>query len=175
MSNSHIYISLGWNCSPRYYIRDIGMSRSNGYRSCPFDLCMTSFAGLCKCIETDFKYFFNDLALIPGGNAEGDRSKCGVGGINITNHYQMIFNHEGSTHSHLFKDGINDDLFYIRNDFEQFRNRYEIRIQNYNKYISENHNITFVYRNHNNEYDVILLHQLLREKYPNKNINILEI
>jgi hypothetical protein len=30
----------------------------------------------------------------------------------------MIFNHEGTTHSHLFKEGKNDDMFYIRNKYD---------------------------------------------------------
>ena len=41
--------------------------------------------------------------------------------MNITNFYNIVFNHEGSTHSHLFNIGKNDDLFFIRNNFEEFK------------------------------------------------------
>jgi hypothetical protein len=101
----NIYISLGYNCSPRIYIKkSLGKSKKNGYNSCPFDLCITNFNALCKCIEDDFKHFFDNLRLIPGINAKGDRSKCGKGGRNITNYYNIIFNHESTTHSHMFNN-----------------------------------------------------------------------
>lgn len=175
MTQPRIYISLGWNCDPRGHIHRIGLTKANGYLTCPFDLSMTPFNSLCKCIEDDFKHFFDDLRLIPGQNADGDRSKCGAGGMNITNHYNMVFNHEGSTHSHLFKNGKNDDLFYIRNDFGEFRKRYENRIQNYKKYINRYNNIIFVYKKHDNDYDLKKLYKLLKEKYINKNIKIIEL
>jgi len=100
-----VYISLGVNCRPRKYIKSLGYSRTSGYKTCPFDICVTPFPALKKCIETDFAHFFENLSLIPGPNASGDRSLCGDGGVNISNSYGMIFNHEGSTHSHLFIDG----------------------------------------------------------------------
>ena len=43
-----IYISIGSQCWPRTY---------NGYKSFPFDLCITPAEALYKCIETDFKFF----------------------------------------------------------------------------------------------------------------------
>ena len=101
-----IFISLGWNCDGRFYIKNnLKLSSNNGYKTCPFDLCMTSYDSLYRCIETNFDHFFDDLRLIPGENANGDRTNAGVGKLNITNSYNMIFNHEGSTHSHLFKNG----------------------------------------------------------------------
>lgn len=49
-----IYISIGWQCRPRQYIKEaLNLTRNNGYKSCPFDLCMTSVESLYKCIETD--------------------------------------------------------------------------------------------------------------------------
>jgi hypothetical protein len=123
----------------------MGYSRASGYKSCPFDLCITPFSALKKCIETDFVHFFEDLRLIPGSNASGNRSLCGYGGFNITNSYGMIFNHEGSTHSHLFVTGCNDDEYYIRNNFKEFRKRYQIRIDNFKEYISCSEDIVFVF------------------------------
>jgi len=169
-----ISISLGYNCDPRINIKNTLMSKKDGYKTCPFDLCITPFHSLCECIETDFRYFLDDLRLIPGGNADGDRTNCGEGKQNITNHYNMIFNHEGSTHSHLFNEGKNDDLFYIRNDFEEFKKRYSKRIENYNKYISECDDITFLYKkdpyDDDASFDYEKLFTLLKKKYNNKNI-----
>jgi hypothetical protein len=132
--SEQIYISLGYNCGPRIYMKtDLHINMATGYLTCPFDLCITKFDALYNCIETDFKYFFDELKLIPGGNADGDRSLCGPGGMNITNYYNIIFNHEGSTHSHLFKTETNNDLFYIQNDYEEFKKRYTARITNFKK------------------------------------------
>ena len=140
-----VHISIGWDCTPRGYMkRYLGISKSNGYKTGPFDLCFTSIESLTKCIETDFVDFFKDLHLIPGNNGEGDRSLAGPGGMNITNAYGIVFNHEGPSHSHLFAEGKNDDEFYTRNDFEQFRKRYATRIQNFKKYIEINDEITLV-------------------------------
>ena len=127
-----IYISLGCQCGPRTYIKNkLKLTRDNGYKSCPFDLCITPYESLYKCLETDFEFFFDNLHTIPSPNAGGDRSKCGVGLLNITNYYGIVFNHEGSTHSHLFKEGTNDDDFYIRDDFKKFKERYLTRIKNF--------------------------------------------
>ena len=54
-----IGISLGWRCEAaqvgvKYNIRS---TRNNGYLTCPFDLCVTNYIGICKCIDDDFKYF----------------------------------------------------------------------------------------------------------------------
>jgi hypothetical protein len=176
MSN-HIYISLGHNCAPRIYIKDdLKISKILGYKTCPFDLCITNFDSLCNCLNTDFKYFFDDLRLISGCNAPGNRSNCGVGGMNITNTYNIIFNHEGSTHSHLFDVGKDDDNFFIRNDFDEFKKRYIQRINNFNNYINMYNNITFIYNKCiGDNYDNIKLLKLLNDKYKNKNVNILEL
>ncbi len=133
---SSIYISLGYNCDPRIYMKKkLKITKNNGYKSCPFDLCITNFDALCKCIETNFENFFNELKLIPGSNAEGNREKGGLGKLNIINFYNMIFNHESPTHSHLFIEGKNDDEYYTRNNFLKFKERYENRINNFFNYI----------------------------------------
>ena len=175
-----IYISLGSTCDPRVYItKTLGKSKKNGYKTCVFDLCITNFNDLCNCIEDDFKHFFDNLTLIPGTNANGDRSKCGNGNLNITNYYNMIFNHESPTHSHLhiFGNGKNDDLFFIKNDFSEFKKRYNDRINNFRNYINNHKNITFIYKKMNNDqsFNLEKLKNILNNKYSNKNINILEI
>jgi hypothetical protein len=169
-----IYISLGYNCDPRIYIKhELGLSKENGYNSCPFDLCITPFESLYKCIETDFKYFFDDLKLISWA-CPVDRPKDDIENKHaITNHYNMIFNHESSGFSHTFNIGKNDDLFYFRNNFEKFKERYSVRINNFRDYIRNYDKIIFIYKKYNN-YDGKFLINLLREKY-NKNIEIIEI
>ncbi len=155
-------ISLGNNCAPREYMKHtLQITKKNGYHSCPFDLCITPYNSLIECLKTDFEHFF-DLSLTGGLNAEGDRTLCGKGEKNITNRYGMIFNHEGSTHSHLFKEGKNDDNFYIRNDFYEFKKRYCERIKNFREYMKKD-TITFII-NADNSYDELM------SIYPNKTI-----
>lgn len=58
----NIFISLGYNCDPRCYIKHtLGLDKASGYNTCPFDLCISSFESICKCIQTDFQYFFDDV------------------------------------------------------------------------------------------------------------------
>ena len=170
-----IYISIGSNCSPRTYIKNqLGITKGNGYLTGPFDLCVSPFNALYKCIDTDFEYFFDDLSLIPGPNAPGNRSNAGTGLLNITNSYGFIFNHEGPSHSHLFNEGKNDDNFYCRDDFKQFKLRYERRINNFNNYINNHDVITIVMYHHLDiEMDRLLL--LLNNKYPTKTFTFIRI
>ena len=162
-----IYISIGYNCDPRTYMRyNLNISKNNGYRSCPFDLCITPYESLIQCLQTDFRHFFDNMHTIWGDNAGGDRSRCQTEGHqNITNAYQMIFNHEGSTHAHLFTEGKDDDEFYIRNNFQEFRKRYSRRIQNFLDYIKENDDITLI---HSGDGDLAEILHLMRQKYPGK-------
>lgn len=98
-----------------------------------------------------------------------------MGNKNITNHYKIVFNHEGSTHSHMFKEGTNDDLYYIRNNFEQFRKRYEARINNFKYYMENSKKVTFVVHELNKNILFPKLKELINNKYKNIDINYLFI
>lgn len=171
-----IYISLGNNCDPRIYIKNkLKLSKKNGYNSCPFDLCITkSFKDLCKVIETDFEYFFDNLHLIKWWNAKGNRSKAGPGNTAISNKYNMVFNHEGASHSHLFKEGKNDDNYFTRYNYKNFKDRYSNRINNFNNYINNYKDIIFIYKNYK-DFDEIYFKNLINKKYGEKNISFLKI
>jgi hypothetical protein len=174
-----IYISIGCQCSPRVYIKNkLHLSKKKGYNSCPFDLCITPYQALYDCLKTDFQYFFEDLHLTPAGNAPGNRNHCGKGLEDIRNKYDMIFNHESPTHSHLFRDGKNDDMFYVRNDFLEFKKRYTKRIDNFRKYIEENEEIILLHSLHKIfcvAGDVNVICDILRERYPNKKFSYKQI
>ena len=173
MIKKTINISIGVNCYPRIFIKNIGFSKNNGYKSCPFDLCITPFNSLKKCLEDDFFHFYDGLNLIPGINGKGDRTLSGKGFENITNYYGMVFNHESPTHSHLFKDGQNDDNFYIRNDFLEFKKRYNTRINNFRNYLDEYDNICFVYTRYpgiESDGNLDDICNIFRNKYPFKTI-----
>jgi hypothetical protein len=164
------YVSIGWNCHPRVFIRNkLKLTKNNGYKTGPFDLCVTHYEQLVNCINTNFSKFFDNLHLQPGANAPGDRSKCGPGGMDIVNSYGMIFNHEGSTHSHLFNEGRNDDHFYIRNNFQKFRERYTRRIQNFRNYINKSQEIVLIFNKHpDNKHEDHELLNLFSNAFPRK-------
>jgi len=172
-----IYISLGWNCEPRIQIKKkYGLYKSNGYKTCPFDLCMTPFENLKNCLKDDFKFFFDDLHLIQWPkNVSGDRSKCGSGKMVICNKYNMILNHESSVYSHKFlSPGQNDDFYYTRNNFELFKKRYINRINNYREYIKNYNKITFIHSDQSKKEWSCEKHNefknFLKELYPKKEI-----
>lgn len=115
-----MFVSAGYNCTPRIHMKHhFGLTKQGGQPSCCFDLCVTPFSALVSAIEDDFAHFF-DLLIVDGTNAEGDRSKAGR--RNIANAYGMTFNHEGSTHSHLFAEGKNDDDFISETTLQNFAN-----------------------------------------------------
>ena len=81
----------------------------------------------------------------------------------------MIFNHEGSTHSHLFRDGTNDDDFYIRDDFLEFKKRYKKRISNFYQHIAENDIIVLVHKKGDDGVaDLAGICKILLDRYPLK-------
>ena len=146
MNQDVTHISIGGNCAPRSFLKTkLNLSKQDGYNSCPFDLCITPYEALCKALETDFASFFDDLHMIAWSNAEGNRSLAGPGLFAISNTYGITFNHEGGGHSHLFKHGTNDDMFYVRNDFSEFRKRYENRISNFRTYCKHAQEIVLVH------------------------------
>tara|TARA_B110000285_G_scaffold213599_1_gene258070 strand:- start:463 stop:1071 length:609 start_codon:yes stop_codon:yes gene_type:complete len=169
-----VYISLGYKCSPRGAIKNVyGFSKKNGYKSCPFDLCIAPFNALCKILENDFSTFFDGLKIIEWENGNGDRSKSGPGNTAITNKCGIIFNHEGGGHSHLFKVGRNDDTFYSKNNFKEFRIRYARRIQNFQNIFKNSNNIIFVYTG--NEFKEDIIRKIIEKTYGHKIIKFIKI
>ena len=172
---NNIKISLGINCGPRIYLKThFNLTKKNGYNSCPFDLCITSFKALCITLESDFNNFFDDLKIIPWGDGAGDRTFSGKGLSCITNKNGIIFNHEGAGHSHLFiKEGKNDDEFYTRNNFKEFRKRYLTRILNFKNYCKNSNEITFVY-NHK-DFDENIIKNIIINTYGKKTFKFISL
>ncbi|ALH22939.1 Papain-like cystein peptidase [Chrysochromulina ericina virus CeV-01B] len=171
---NNIKISLGKNCNPRIYLKEhFNLTKKNGYNSCPFDLCITSFKALCKTLEANFNNFFDDLKIITWSNGAGDRISAGKGLTCITNKNGIIFNHEGAGHSHLFKEGKNDDEFYTRNNFKEFRKRYSSRILNFKNYCKNSNEITFVYND--KDFDESMIQNIIINTYGEKTIKFISL
>jgi hypothetical protein len=179
MDTKYIGISLGWRCeAAQLAVKNrIRSTKSEGYMTCPFDLCVTNYIGICKCIEDDFKYFcdtkYLELKKEPlmkehfGENQTDDQFWI------YNTYYNFTFNHESPGHGNLYltenwENGINH---FVDNNFEKFIERYKNRINNFRNYInSDNNFINFVLLRYN---DIpYTLENIILEKYPKLNFNI---
>ena len=160
--NNMIPISLGWNCSPAIFRgKMMNYTKLNGYLTCPFDLCVTPFLGLCECLLDNFdrRKFFNLRVEYDPIN----KQDC------ILNEYNMWFNHES-------EEKYGDNLVswhpgkYAENNYELFKERYEKRIQHFLNYIQKS-SILFVIKN--SYYDLDHLIKIIHYKYPFLNFKIL--
>lgn len=162
MSN-RIGISLGGDCLPatwgvHYGHRD---SKRQNYKTCPFDLMGTNYAGIIKCITEDFINFANPSYL----KIQND--------CIVNTYYKFGFNHETPGHANLYKtenwkEGTNH---FINNKYAHFIERYNDRISNFKNYLKDEKNfINFIiYPTHFYGYkndDCVELKKALTLKYP---------
>jgi hypothetical protein len=158
-------ISLGWNCEPagRGVHTGIRKKKIDGYKTCPFDECITNYDGIILCLQENFKYFCdtNFLKVI-----ELDMNNSGFNEKLIVNtRYNFIFNHESPGHGNLYisqnwTGGINH---YIDNDFKFFIERYNRRINNFRNYLNNN-KITFIISKFDNNFEK--LDEVIKTHYP---------
>jgi hypothetical protein len=162
----HTGISLGWNCESAMKGVSLGIraTKKDGYKTCPFDECITNYEGLLLCLKEDFLYFCDPmyLKIIEAPHPTptihiGDRLLCNT-------RYNFIFNHESPGHANLYlkQEWAGGQDHYIDNNFALFIERYNRRIENFRNYLSGS--VTFIIGNY--EDDVNELESLLKEKYP---------
>jgi hypothetical protein len=65
MSHTDVAISLGSDCLPAAWgkYKDFRETKSTGYLTCPFDLMVSNYEGVVKCIHDDFTHFTNPAFL----------------------------------------------------------------------------------------------------------------
>jgi hypothetical protein len=131
-----VFISLGYNCLPAAWgvYSKKRTKKKDGYKTCPFDLMVSSYKGIIKCINEDFKNFTNISFLTVDKN-----------NLIHNTYYNFLFNHESPLKSHnlvkseRWKNGPNH---FIENNFSKFILRYNTRIQNFKNYLNKN-NVIF--------------------------------
>jgi hypothetical protein len=66
----HVGISLGANCGAAARGKFFGVraSKEQGYKTCPFDLILSNYPGLLKCLREDFKNFSDFDCIITNPN-----------------------------------------------------------------------------------------------------------
>ena len=125
-------ISLGKDCLAASFgvFNKIRLSKIRNYKTCPFDLMISNYEGIIKCILEDFKNFTNPEFLIYDGN------------IILNNYYNFKFNHETPNHGNLcqVEKWIEGENHFINNNFFNFIKRYDDRILNFKNYLNDKRN-----------------------------------
>lgn len=137
-------ISLGNRCSTAIWATENNyrLSKANGYKTCPFDLCVTNYRGIIDCINDDFRDLTNpqylSLEYYGSQNIHVDNSHQNE--LLIYNKkYNFCFNHESPYHGNLFitQQWENGPNHFTDNNFKLFIERYNARIQNFRNYLNE--------------------------------------
>ena len=160
-----VYISLGWNCYSAMWgvENNLRKTKQCGYNTCPFDIMVTNYVGICECINDDFKYMCDDTFL--------ELIKVNENEYTIYNNkYNFAFNHESPGHANLYltENWENGKEHFVMNNYENLKIRYSKRINNFVEYLSEpNNEIIFIMTTWNKtDDDMHLLKNILSIKYP---------
>lgn len=158
----HVGISLGANCGAAARGKFFGVraSKKEGYKTCPFDLILSNYPGILKCLREDFKHFTNPEYLnvvdIPS-----DYKHLAGNKLIFNSYYKFFFNHESPVHAdfHIKENWPGGMNHFIDNNYEKFIERYERRINNFREYIKSDGIITFLlvrYNTDNSELEELL-------------------
>lgn len=144
------YISLGHNCSSvTHHIKNNLMkSKIQGRKTCPFDLMVSTYTGVCNMIENNFENFLDVEAIDNPNNPKYNNpthtlfysdgaKKTYNNGMVCSKENGLLFNHESPGHPFLAQTerwGSIDK--FTRNNYKEFNTRYNNRIQNFNQYIT---------------------------------------
>jgi hypothetical protein len=167
-----IGISLGWNCYAATYgvTNNIRIKKENGYKTCPFDECVSNYHGIIKCINDDFKFFCDDsyLEIIKAPEQAGHIPKGEL--LLYNTYYNFIFTHESPGYANLYiqQEWPGGKSHYIDNNYHFFKERYTRRIQNFRNYINSSQGIKFIissYRKNTLELDNCIKNTYARLKY----------
>lgn len=165
-------ISLGNVCWSAVWAvaHNLRTKKTQGYKTCPFDLMVSNYTGIVKCINDDFKYFC-DLKYL--------RYVDGEGPIKNT-YYHFGFNHETPGHANLhvkekWEEGPNH---YVNCNFKHFIERYNTRIQHFRDYLNNKDDTTILFciqfKNGTHPSDDLLdLRNALNSQYPNLKYKII--
>lgn len=169
-------ISLGWNCSPAVDGVKLGLRnvKNNGYKTCPFDMMISNYIGLCKCIEDDFKYFcdpnYLEMRNAPQVSeyiANQDDTQMWI----YNKYYNFTFNHESPFHGGLYlNERWNGPYHFVENNYENFISRYQSRINNFRYYLKNSEFINFImYRYNSIPYEIV---EIFKKTHPNLKFKI---
>jgi len=161
---NYIGISLGNVCfSAEWAVQNkLRKRKEEGYHTCPFDLMVSNYKGIIKCIEDDFKFFCDINYIELRGN------------LIYNTYYNFGFNHESPYHADIYihekwPEGANH---FVNNNFKHFIKRYNRRIKSFIDYLKDPNNyiifiIQFAYDSPPIDENLLELRKALSIKYPN--------
>lgn len=164
-----IGISLGMTCDAAVWgiNNDLRERKINGYKTCPFDEMLSNYPGVVECLKDDFKYFCDTNYLTIVDTTDGP--------FIFNSKYKFAFNHESPGHDNLhikqqWNEGINH---FINNNFTNFIERYNKRINSFREYLANPNNyINFLIERYNTfKVDLWELKDALLLHYPNLKFN----
>jgi hypothetical protein len=161
---SNIGISLGWNCHSAVWATDNGIRsrKSDGYKTCPFDIIVTNYVGIVDCLLDDFKFMCDDKFLeIRPGKSDNEV-------LIFNTKYNFIFNHESPGHADLYlKENWPEGKFHFTVDnFRNLKERYNRRIDNFRRYVLNPLNrVTFIMTSWDKT-DISDLQYVIQKMYP---------
>ena len=169
-------ISLGWNCSAAQEALLMGLrkNKSDGYNTCPFDMMISNYIGICECIKDDFKHFCDPkyLELRPAPKMTGHIPNQKDDELWVYNtYYNFVFNHESPYHGNLYlNETWSSPHHFVENNFKNFIERYNKRIESFRNYLNGNNFIDFVLVRYNSVPNE--LENIIKEKNPNLKFKI---
>jgi len=161
---SHVGISLGWNCHSAVWATDNGIRsrKSDGYKTCPFDIIVTNYVGIVDCLLDDFKFMCDDKFLeVRPGKSDNEV-------LIFNTKYNFIFNHESPGHADLYlKENWPEGKFHFTVDnFRNLKERYNRRIDNFRHYVLNPLNrVTFIMTSWDKT-DITDLQYAIQKMYP---------
>jgi len=174
LNEGNITISLGFSCESAIKSINLGIrtTKDKGYLTCPFDLCLTNYAGIILCIQENFKHFCDTsyLSVIPASFSAGTIIKSER--LIYNTRYNFIFNHESPDHVSIWSKEAwsGGKTHFIDNNFAFFIKRYKQRVSNFLRYLQTGE-ITFIIGN--NEPNLDELNKIIQIMYPKLVFNFL--
>ena len=164
-----IFISLGPECYSARRRKYLYKVMSPEYKTCPFDLMFSNLNGIIKCFEDDFIHFTNPEYLTYKYDHPANDDN-----LIINSRYNFNFNHETPGHADLHLNAKwpgKDKYHFTDNNLKMFIERYDRRIKNLLDYMNNNNNIVLIIKKDNETKRLLpKLREVLKKKYPNKNI-----
>jgi hypothetical protein len=171
-----IAISLGYNCRSASIAIENGWRtrKIDGYKTCPFDMCIAPLESIIQCIEDEFKDFTNPEYLCLQ-NVPSDILHSATDEELIYNtKYNIVFLHESPGHADLYskESWPTGKYHFVDNDWKYFRERYSKRIENFRGYISSGNSVHFVIGSNDSLEE---LESLLYKKFPKLDFSLKRI
>ena len=164
-----IAISLGNVCySAMWAVENkLRKTKDEGYLTCPFDLMVSNYQGIIRCIYDDFLDFCNPAYLVLNDH----------GIFNVK--YNFGFNHESPEEEaelYLHENWPEGRMHFVNNNYAHFIERYNKRIKSFYYYLQNPaYHVLFIIQftyDKNPEDDCKELRDALREKFPDLKYSI---